>query len=273
VGNVVNKGVELTVNGTIIKRKNLQWNVSANVAHNENEITDMGSSDNIIMGSSNERILRKGEALGSFYGLEFAGIVQSGEDVSKLPTINGTTPKAGDIKYVDRDGNGRIDSSDRTILGSIQPSLTYGLSTQLQWKRFDASLAFAGSVGNKLFNALGRRLEQTSDSYNLLRSVLNSWTEDNPSNRLPYASNARPTSYIDSRYVEDASYLKLRNLTIGYTLPLPKSLPVGIRVFATGSNLFTVTNYSGYDPEVASGTDTGAYPASRSFVFGFDFSF
>ncbi len=270
VGNVVNKGVELSVDAILANKRNLTWRASANIAHNKNTITDMGTTNNIIMGSANETILRKGEALGSFYGLQFDGIVQQGEDVSKLPTINGKTLEPGDVKYVDQDGNGRIDGNDRVVLGNIQPDFTYGFSSQLKWKNLDASIAFAGSYGNQVYNALGRRLEQTGDSYNLLRTVLDSWTTENPSNRYPLASKERVTSYIDSRYVENASYLKLRNLTVGYTLPLKDNFPLKIRVFATASNLFTITPYTGYDPEVASGTDTGAYPSSRSFVFGVD---
>ncbi len=270
VGNVVNKGVELSVDALLAAKHNLTWRVSANIAHNRNRITGMGTANNIIMGSANETILRKDEALGSFYGLQFDGIVQQGEDVSQLPTLNGKTLEPGDVKYVDQDGNGRIDGNDRVVLGSIQPDFTYGFSSQLKWKHLDASVAFAGSYGNQVYNALGRRLEQTGDSYNLLRTVLDSWTEDNPSNRYPLASKERATSYIDSRYVENASYLKLRNLTVGYTLPLKESFPLKVRVFATASNLFTITPYTGYDPEVASGTDTGAYPSARSFVFGVD---
>lgn len=270
VGNVVNKGVELSVDALLAAKHDLTWRVSANIAHNRNRITDMGTANNIIMGSANETILRKDEALGSFYGLQFDGIVQQGEDVSKLPTLNGKTLEPGDVKYVDLDGNGRIDGNDRVVLGSIQPNFTYGFSSQLKWKHLDASIAFAGSYGNQVYNALGRRLEQTGDSYNLLRTVLDSWTVDNPSNRYPLASKERATSYIDSRYVENASYLKLRNLTVGYTLPIKESFPLKVRVFATASNLFTITPYTGYDPEVASGTDTGAYPSARSFVFGID---
>ncbi len=270
VGNVVNKGVELSVDAILVNKRNLTWRASANIAHNKNTITDMGTTNNIIMGSANETILRKGEALGSFYGLQFDGIVQQGEDVSKLPTINGKTLEPGDVKYVDQDGNGRIDGNDRVVLGNIQPDFTYGFSSQLKWKNLDASIAFAGSYGNQVYNALGRRLEQTGDSYNLLRTVLDSWTTENPSNRYPLASKERVTSYIDSRYVENASYLKLRNLTVGYTLPIKDNFPLKVRVFATASNLFTITPYTGYDPEVASGTDTGAYPSSRSFVFGVD---
>ena len=272
VGNVVNKGVELTIDGQLLRKRDLLWIATANIAHNCNRITSMGSASDIIMGSSGETILRKGEALGTFYGLRFDGIVQTGDDLDKLPTVSGKRLEPGDVKFVDQDHNGRIDGKDRVALGSIQPDFTYGFSTQLRWRNLDASVSFAGSHGNKLFNALGRRLEQTGDSYNLLRTVLNSWTETNPSNRYPLASKERTISYIDSRYVEDASYLKLRNLTIGYTLPIPKSVKAKVRIFATGSNLFTITPYSGYDPEVASGTDSGAYPAARTVVFGAEIS-
>lgn len=268
VGNVENKGIELAVNATLIKTRRVSWTVAANAAHNSNRITDMGTTDNVIQGSSNQQILRKGEPLGSFYGLQFAGIVQQGEDVSQLPTVNGLTPKAGDIKYIDVNGDKRIDGNDRQILGSIQPKLTYGINSQFSYRHFDASVVFSGSYGNKLFNALGRRLEQTGDSYNVLSTVKDSWTPTNASHTLPLASTSRPFSYIDSRYVQDASYFKLRNLTIGYRLPLPKTFPLGVRLYATASNLFTLTSYRGYDPEVSSGTDAGAYPASRSFVFG-----
>ena len=268
VGNVVNKGVELSANATLIQRRRVGWTVSANVAYNRNEITDMGTTDNVIQGSDNQQILRRGEALGSFYGLQFEGIVQQGEDVSQLPTVNGQTPKAGDVKYADTNGDGKIDGNDRIILGSTQPKLIYGFSTQFNYRGFDASVSFSGSYGNKLYNALGRRLEQTGDSYNVLTTVLDSWTAERGGNTLPLASNVRPFSYIDSRYVQSASYLKLRNLTIGYRPRLPKTFPVGVRVYATASNLFTITPYKGYDPEVASGTDSGAYPSARTFTFG-----
>lgn len=268
VGNVVNKGVEFAVNGTILQRKNLSWNISANIAYNNNKITDMGSTNNVIQGSDNQQILRRGEALGSFYGLRFIGIVQNGEDVSALPTVNGQTPEPGDLKYDDTDHNGRIDGNDRQILGSIQPDIVYGFNTQLTWHDFDFSASFAGSHGNEVYNALGRRLELTNDSYNVLSTVRDSWTPARGGNTLPWAANARPLGYIDSRYVQSASYLKLRNLTIGYRLPRLQNVPVKIRVYATASNLFTITPYKGYDPEVASGTDSGAYPSSRSFVFG-----
>ena len=271
VGNVVNKGVELSVNATLLQRKNLNWNVSGNAAYNKNEITDMGTTNDVIQGSDKQQILRKGESLGSFYGLQFVGIVQQGEDVSKLPTVNGQTPQPGDLRYADANGDNKIDGNDRVILGSTQPDLVYGFSTQLRWHDFDLSASFAGSYGNKLYNALQRRLELTGDSYNVLTTVKDSWTPTNASNTLPLASNARPFGYIDSRYVQSASYLKLRNLTVGYDLKIKELKKVrieGIRFYATASNLFTITPYKGYDPEVSSGTDSGAYPSSRTFTFG-----
>ena len=275
VGNVVNKGVELSVSANLIQRKNLFWGISANAAYNKNEITDMGTTNDVIQGSDKQQILRKGESLGAFYGLQFVGIVQSNEDVSKLPTINGQTPQPGDLKFADTNNDNKIDGNDRVILGSTQPDIVYGFSTQLHWRNFDLSASFAGSYGNKLYNALQRRLELTGDSYNVLTTVKDAWTPQNPSNTLPLASNARPFGYIDSRYVQSASYLKLRNLTIGYTIGKPllsvlsSHLSVSsIRLYATASNLFTITPYKGYDPEVSSGTDSGAYPASRTFTFG-----
>ena len=270
VGNVVNKGVELSVSATLLQRKNLNWTVSANAAYNKNEITDMGTTNDVIQGSDKQQILRKGESLGAYYGLQFVGIVQSDEDVTKLPTVNGQTPKPGDLKYADVNDDNKIDGNDRIILGSTQPDIVYGFSTQLRWHNFDLSASFAGSYGNKLYNALQRRLELTGDSYNVLTTVNDAWTPQNASNTLPLASNARPFGYIDSRYVQNASYLKLRNLTIGYTLKV-ESLKLkvqSVRLYATASNLFTITPYKGYDPEVSSGTDTGAYPASRTFTFG-----
>ena len=274
VGNVVNKGVELSVNATLLQRRKLQWTVSANAAYNKNEITDMGTTNDVILGSDKQQILRRGESLGSFYGLQFAGIVQQGEDVSKLPTVNGQTPKPGDLKYADVNGDNKIDAGDRVILGSTQPDLIYGLSSQFSYRGFDVSVSFSGSYGNKVYNALQRRLELTGDSYNVLTTVKDSWTPTNASNTLPLATNARPFSYIDSRYVQNASYLKLRNLTIGYKFKVEglKSVVESIRLYATASNLLTITPYKGYDPEVSSGTDSGVYPSSRTFTFGVNIS-
>ena len=268
VGNVVNRGVELAATWNPIRKRSRSLSITGNIALNHNEITEMGKAKDILQGPDSQQILRRGESLGSFYGLQFLGIVQQGEDVSALPTVNGLTPKAGDVKYLDADGNGRIDGNDRQILGSIQPKAIYGLQLQYTYRRFDFSAAFSGSYGAKLYNALGRRLEQTGDSYNVLTTVLSSWTPEAGGNVLPLATTTRPFSYIDSRYVENASYFKLKNLTVAYRLPLPRHFPAKVRLSLTATNLFTITPYKGYDPEVAGGTDYGAYPSSRTFTFG-----
>ena len=273
VGNVVNKGVEFSVNANLFNRRRKSLNISANIAYNHNEITDMGNTNNVIQGSDSQQILRKGEALGAFYGLQFQGIVQQGDDVSILPTINGQTPKPGDLKFQDSKQDGKIDGNDRVILGSAQPEIVYGLSSQFIYRQFDFSVNFSGTIGNKLYNALGRRLELTGDSYNVLSTVRNSWTLENGSNSLPKADTTRPFSYIDSRYVQNASYLKLRNVTVGFTPRLPKEFPLKFRIYATATNLLAITAYKGYDPEVSSGTDAGAYPASRSFIFGININY
>ncbi len=241
VGNVENKGVEVSVSGDVIRRKNVLWTASANIAFNKNTVTKTAGSD-VISGVQNQNILREGESLGSFYGLKFAGY------------------ENGQATFVDYDDNGSISYNDRIVLGSIQPKFTYGFNSTLTWKNLDAYVGLQGSYGNKLYNSTGRLLSSPTASYNLLRSTK--------------ATQTRPTNYIDSRYVEDASYLKLKNLTIGYTFKLQAgNTPFTLRVFAQASNLLTLTDYSGYDPEVSSGTDTSAYPASRSFTFGAGLTF
>lgn len=277
IGNVTNKGVEFGINANIIDSKNLSWNISANISRNINEITDMGTTKRLLQGTNSEQILQVGESLGSFYGLKFDGIVQTGEDISSLPTTSSGTPEPGDLKFVDVSGangepDGKIDEYDRVVLGSIQPDFTYGLSTTVSYKKFDLFVLFQGSQGNKAYNSLRRTLEHPTDSYNVSSALLNSWTTSNPSNTIPYITGTRPYSYIDSRYVENASYLKLKNLTLGYNHQL-KKYPVKLRFFASAQNLFTITDYKGYDPEISSGLDIGAYPTARTFTLGVGLSF
>ncbi|MDR2626704.1 MAG: TonB-dependent receptor, partial [Dysgonamonadaceae bacterium] len=212
--------------------------------------------------------LKVGESFGSFYGLIFDGIVQAGEDVSGLPLVDGATPQPGDVKFVDARKDGNIDLNDRVILGSIHPDFTYGLSSSLTYRGFDVFVSFQGSQGNKVVNSLRRNLERGTSSYNVSVALLNAWTPGNPSNEVPRITAGYPMKFIDSRHVEDASYFRFKNITLGYTLK-PKSLPIDVRVFASAQNLFTLTAYKGYDPEVANGIDQGAYPTARTFSLGF----
>jgi TonB-linked SusC/RagA family outer membrane protein len=282
VGSVTNSGVEFSANLTLVERKKLTWTASANISRNVNKIADLGEAGRILTGSgiglssSNELILLPGEALNSFYGLVFDGVVQAGEDVSQLPKLAWKTgdPKPGDPKFADVTPDGVIDDHDRTVLGSVQPDFIYGLSTTLTCGGFDLFVALQGNQGNKVYNRLRRELETPNTSYNMSIDLLDRWTEQNPSNTIPRISQEVRISYLDSRFVEDASYLRLKNVTLGYSLPVKvQSLPVKIRVFASLQNLLTITGYKGYDPEVSSGIDYGVYPKARTFSVGAGVSF
>jgi TonB-linked SusC/RagA family outer membrane protein len=274
VGNVVNKGLEFSVNATILEGKQLNWSVSANIAKNHNEITQLNGNGDIINGVS---ILRVGESLGSFYGLIFDGIVQKGDDVSKLPTTPAnTTLQPGDPKFKDINGDGHINASDRVVLGSIQPDFTYGFSSTIRYHKFDLFVLLQGSQGNKVYNELRRFLETPSDSYNGSAVLLNAWTETNPSTTVPRITGSPISSELDSRYIEDASYLRLKTITLGYTINkihLSSKIPLRVRLFSTLENLLTITGYKGYDPEVAKGTDLGSYPMARTLLAGASITF
>lgn len=267
------------MNAKLVERKNFSWSASANIARNINRITSLGEYDGLTEGNDQEQILRVGESVGSFYGYRFLGVVQSDEDISKLPTIGGRTPQPGDAKFADissSDGNpdGRVTpESDRVVLGNIQPDFTYGFSSSASYGNFDFYILLQGSQGNQVYNLLRRYLERPNDSYNMSVALLNSWTEANPSNTIPHLGSTRATE-LDSRYVEDASFLKLRNVTLGYTIPIKvNSSSAKVRVFASARNLLTITKYKGYDPEVASGVDLGIYPSSKSFMAGISLTF
>jgi TonB-linked SusC/RagA family outer membrane protein len=283
VGNVTNKGAELAVSVTLLERKNLKWSLAANVARNVNRITKLNDEGRIVLGRNEEEILQVGQSLGTFFGLVFDGIVQEGEDIALLPATGygSGAARPGDLKMADLGGpngtpDGAISSYDRVPLGSSQPDLTYGLQATLSYRDFDIFISLQGSQGNKVYNYLRRHLESPGDLYNASSDLLGSWTPENPSNVLPGLQNVaeqRIYGYLDSRYVEDASFLRLQNLTIGYTLKLPRTAAGRMRIFASAQNLFVLTAYRGYDPEVARGIDLGVYPTARTFSGGVKITF
>ena len=270
VGNVENKGFEISVDFTPVRNKYLLWNIQANLGYNKNEVTSLGDYDELNVNSYT--ILRKGEAVGSFYGLVFDGVVQADEDISKLPTQNGSRPKVGQEKFRDINGDGKVNEFDRVILGHSHPDINYGLSSSLKFGRLDAFIQFQGTANGQIYNSLRRTLESPTDCYNVSSVILDSWTADNPSNVYPAVTDVRPYSYIDSRFVEDANYFKLKTLTVGYTIPV-RLVKADLHLTATATNLFTITNYKGYEPEIQSGVDMGDYPASRSFTLGVELTF
>lgn len=261
VGNVVNQGIELGVDAQIINRRKLKLSAAANFTHNKNELTYMGQTKKLTSGQLWENVLQEGKEVGSLYGLIFDGVdPQTGKAILR------------DISGPNGVPDGTISTYDLTILGSQQPDFYYGISANLKWKNFDASISFKGSHGAEAANLLRRYLENPSGSYNALATVKNSWTPTNTHTDVPALTGYMATSYLDSRYVEDASYLKLQNLTAGYTFKFRHAIQ-SIRVFASGQNLLTFTRYKGYDPELTTGVDQGAYPKSRTFSFGAEVHF
>ena len=288
VGSVTNKGVELEVGAVLIDRKDLKWNVNANIAHNKNEVTSLGRATSIIpgiggatLGYISPLIVTVGEPLGTFYGYKFAGIVQSEEQAATLTpqTINKLEP--GNPYYEDVNGDGVVNTEDQTTLGNAQPKFTYGLNTTLKYKQWDLLVAVAGSYGNKLYNGLATRLTKGSTYYNGLADVADRWTPTHASNVIQKASNDL-TVVSDSRYVENASYLRVKNIQLGYTLAVPQiTKDARLRLYLSLQNFFTITNYSGYDPEggrngaseqsgLYQGIDMATYPTSKTVQLGFN---
>mgnify|MGYP000027112444 CR=1 FL=1 len=286
VGSVTNKGVELAVGGVLVRNKNLNWVANFNIAHNKNLVTSLGNATSIIpefegatLGYISPLIITVGQPLGTFYGYKFKGIVQKDTDVSALPaqSINSLDP--GNPIYENVNGDNVVDTQDQTILGNSQPKFTYGFNTSFSWKNLDVLITFAGSYGNKLYNGLATRLTKGSTYYNALASVADRWTENNPSNLIQKASNEL-TVVAESRYVEDASYLRVKNIQLGYTFPVKKiTSDAKIRLFMSLQNFFTITGYSGYDPEAArngmdehsalyQGVDMATYPVAKTVQLG-----
>ena len=286
IGAVTNKGVELEVGAVLLDRKDLKWNVNGSIAHNKNEVTSLGNASSIIpnvsgatIGYISPLIVAVGEPLGTFYGYHFKGIVQSDEQVAQLTpqTINKLEP--GNPYYEDVNGDGVVNTEDQTVLGNSQPKFTYGLNTTLKYKNLDLFVNIAGSYGNKLYNGLATRLTKGSTYYNSLAVVADRWTPTNPSNTVQKASNDL-TVVSDSRYVEDASYLRVKNIQLGYTFAVPQiTKDARLRLYLSLQNFFTITNYSGYDPEggrngadeqsaLYQGIDMATYPTARTILFG-----
>ncbi len=288
VGSVTNQGIELELNGILVERRHFTWRASINLAHNRNEITSLGPgvkaflpdfSSVATLTYINPLIVQVGQPLGTFYGYRFKGIVQSDTDLSALPVQTVKALEPGSEIYADTNGDDVVNENDRVLLGNSQPKLTGGFSTHLNWHRWDCSLTAAFSLGNKLFDATRCRYERTNIAYNSLASTAHRWTESNPSNSIARATSA--TSIVsDDRYVEDASFLKFRNIQVGYTLPL-RQLTRGarLRAYVGLQNFFTITGYQGFDPEsnrngidetngLYQGVDFGTYPATKTVSFG-----
>jgi len=288
-GSIQNNGIEVAVNVVPVSTKNITWTIGANLSHNKNRITDLGLPEtkygteyyqayygtNLSYYGSSAfpvNIFIKGKPIGLFWGYKTNGIFQSDEEANGL-VYNGNKLGAGDIAYVDTNGDGSINTEDRVILGDPNPDFTFGFNTSLTYKAFTLSAQFHGSVGNEVVNANLLDNTNTHYDYNLLKEAYyDAWRVDKPSTTYPKLGT--PLSELTDRMVEDGSFLRLGSLSLTWDVPVRKwKLINGLQLTLTGRNLFTITNYTGYNPDTNSfsndpkriGIDYGSAPVTRSY--------
>ena len=288
IGNVQNRGIDVALN-SVNTDGNLRWTTAVNVSVNRNKITNLAREEDINLGIGGN-ILREGESIGTFFGYVFDGIYQTNDEAKNSPVIAGQNPSAGDRKYKDISGSngipdGRINDFDRTIIGSAQPDFTYGLNNTVTFKNITLSLFFQGSQGNEMVNQNLGDLANVNGLQNVLAEAgLGRWTPENPNNKYARALTTANDNVFSSRFIEDASYLRLKNLTVGYNFSSSLLNKVGLsnaRIYVGGTNLWTLTNYSGYDPEGNAyggttnivGVDFGSYPQAKTYTVGINFGF
>ncbi len=290
-GKIENKGLELFIKTVNISKKNFSWSTTLNLSKNENMILELNNGKPSYeyidpQGWYNREaytILQQGYPLSTIYGYVFEGIIQKGEKYAPQPK---SVP--GDPKFKDINGDGKITPADRTVLGNGNPKIVIGFGNTINYHNIDFSFFFDSNLGNKLFNVTKLILEDANRTTN----TLNRWTQHNPSNTIPrngYKKNAglQYGSYVNSRFVEDASFLRLTNITLGYTVSLNKKLIPNykstnkLKVAVGAENLFTLTKYTGFNPEVSTnggsavsqGLDYNSYPAYRTFYFSVKLTF
>ena len=285
-GNVKNTGIEVGLHWNDNIGKDFQYGANLTLAHNKNEVTKIANKDGIIHGSGSvlwegaEECFRAevGKPIGYFYGYKSNGIFQNQEQIDnyKGPKLNGDKTQPGDVIWADTDNSGTLDANDRTMIGKPNPDWTYGFTLSADWKGLDFSAFFQGSIGNDIYK-LYRRSNVTFGNYD--KSWLNRWHGEGTSNWVPRVIDGDNNNYqVSNFFVEDGSYMRLKVLQIGYSLPgqmLQRVGVKGLRFFVQGENLFTITNYSGYDPEVGTrdGFDGGTYPQARTYTIGANITF
>lgn len=291
VGNIAsmeNKGIEFEL-GYLKKIGSVTLDVSGNLSHFKNVVTDLGPDKEYIVGQTFSpqalEITRTsvGEPFGYFFGYQTDGIFQNQEEVNSYVGIDGNPiqPNAtpGDFRFVDINGDGIIDADDRTKIGDPVPDLVYGFNVAAAWKGFDILVFGQGVTGVQVYDATRRFDLQMA---NLTTDALDRWTGEGTSDSYPHLVMNDPNKNFSSSsdfYVKDASYLRIRTLQLGYTLPLEVTSKAGIkkvRIYVSGNNIATITKYDGFDPEIGGssfGVDRGVYPQAMSFLIGGNITF
>ena len=290
VGSVETKGFEVNLGYNDFEGE-FTWSASLNLGSSKNEVQSLGEVSVIEGGGfENENLSRitVGEPLYYFYGLQTDGIYQNQAEVDAVFTANPgqTIVQPGDIRFKDINNDGDITSEDRTKIGNPYPDVTYGFNASANYKNFDFNIFISGVAGNDVYNTNIYDLEGMPRLFNSGTAVLDRWTGPGTSNDVPRALGAGQNVSASDRFIEDGSYTRLRNITLGYTLPnsIFDDYISKFRIYFSGQNLITITDYSGLDPEVGSSTvinnnsyefgiDRGNYPQPKSFLFGVQVTF
>ncbi len=267
-GEVTNKGFEFGLNFRNQEHA-FKYNVNANIATLTNRVNKLQEFVKNINDDRTHTRTEVGQPINSYFGLVFDGIYQTPAEVSSHLFTNANGALPGDIKFKDLNGDGQINADDRTTIGNPVPKLTYGFAFSSSFKKFDFSFLLQGVQGVDRYNDLKQIINFDSRPFNSMTSVLDSWNGPGTSNTLPRVTfNNNGGGNVSSVFVEDASYLRLKNIEVGYTFDVKKIGVKNVRLYASGQNLFTVTDYTGLDPESTSLIDQGTYPQSKAFILG-----
>ena len=288
IGRVQNKGVELSLS-TVNVNKALRWTSEFNITFNQNKVLDMDGRQQFTTGTDavifatniNPILLKVGSPLGNFYGRVMDGIFQN---QSEIDASAQKTAKPGDIRYRDLNGDGVINDNDRDIIGNAQPKFFGGFNNTFSFRGFDLNIFVQGSYGNDILNYGTFDLLNLTGGNNQSARALDRWTPTNPSTTIPRANSAGGSRVLSSFQVENGSYLRVKNISLGYNLPkqfLNRLTMSAARIYVTAQNWITLTRYTGYDPEVnrygssslSQGLDYGAYPAAKTLLVGLNLKF
>ena len=267
-------GHEITITSRNLVNE-FKWTTNLNVSFNRNKILKLGTENAPIGGYETYgdfNRLEVGQPIGALFGYIYDGVYMTEQELNSQPKH--ATSEIGTARMVDVNNDKKIDADDRTIIGNPTPDAIFGMTNEFQYKNFDLSIFFQGSYGNDIWNGVRVSHEGMESTYNQFTSTLNRWNGEGSSNTMPRAIYADPNrnNRASTRWVEDGSYLRLKNLTFGYRFTqdwLKKIGAKSLRLYLSFDNLWTLTNYSGLDPEVGLwGLDYGIYPTSRVYMFG-----
>lgn len=288
VGSVRNQGIEWSVNADVVRARDFSWKTSIVWAANRNKILGLGPGVSYYYplaptGQQSPVIVQVGLPVGAFWGYSTNGLLTAADLAKGVPLLTGVPQQVGDQRYVALAGHSSVTTADKHYLGSSQPTATFGWTNNFSYRGFDLSAVIQGSYGNKLFNQLEQQLEKPTLALNASATLVNRWSLTNPGGTAPRATNS-PVPQIIDRYVQNASYVRLKNVTLGYTFSSSAISRVHIkqlRVYVSAQNWVTLTPYKGYNPEAnyfdtdntKAGIDYGIYPAARTILGGVNITF